>query len=34
MGDDLETYIQDFDILWNITDIIDKQALVFFLQEA
>jgi hypothetical protein len=26
----LETYIQDFDVLWNRADISDKQALVFF----
>ena len=27
---DLETYIQDFDMLWNRAEIIEKQALVFF----
>ena len=28
---DLETYIQDFEMLWNRAEIIKKQALVFFL---
>lgn len=27
----LEAYIQDFDMLWNIASITEKQALVFFL---
>jgi hypothetical protein len=27
----LETYIQDFDILWNWAEISEKQALVFFI---
>jgi hypothetical protein len=27
----LEAYIQDFDMLWNIAGITEKQALVFFL---
>jgi hypothetical protein len=27
----LETYIQDFDILWNTIAILKKQALVFFI---
>jgi hypothetical protein len=30
---DLETYIQDFKMLWNRAEIIKKQALVFFLGE-
>jgi len=29
--DNLETYIQDFDILWNKADISEKQAMVFFI---
>jgi hypothetical protein len=28
---DLESYIRDFDILWNKAEISEKQALVFFL---
>lgn len=27
----LETYIQDFDILWNWAEISEKQALLFFI---
>jgi hypothetical protein len=27
----LESYIQDFDILWNIVEIYEKQTLVFFI---
>jgi hypothetical protein len=28
---DLETYIKDFDILWNRSEISEKNALVFFI---
>ena len=27
----LETYIQDFDILWNTVEILKKQSLMFFI---
>jgi hypothetical protein len=27
----LETYIQDFDVLWNKADISERQAMVFFI---
>lgn len=29
---DLESYIKDFDMLWKMAQIIEKQALVFFLE--
>lgn len=28
----LETYIQNFDILWNIAEVNEKSALVFFIR--